>query len=713
MENVVKTKISMTTEGTSEAVEQYAALNAEAEKTAENIKQADDAAKGLNTTLGSTPSLPSESAGAVQGVKVQASELNKTVKEVSGGFGEAGQAGRELSGVMNQIVPGLGFVSNAFMSMNPVAIAGTLALTGIVAVMGQLQKQAEETRKAAEDEAKAESDRFQQQLTIDQRTTAALAGDSAAREGIIKDLANYTSQKALLEKQGVENANNIVKQLKIINDLDSDKTIDISLEETKRKIQARREAQGALDGFNSTATDLNKQAETINSQFKLLTESSQKLGLTQQEQVIISKSAAQGTDAVTASLDKLWKKTDEGATSIEDFGKGLSSVFGKIGDTLIKAAEDATHAAADAAKKTAEERVKAENELIATNEKLTDVESERGKVLADRAIEDQRNAALGALNDRLTAAQAYDAALSKNKKVAEIEQQGHAADITAQAKYMEDQQKVLASYLKAEQNATEDYSRERVRKLEDLYNTLGNLASQRDVAGFVNARRSGLTDISRGDEDAGISAQRRRDTYTQQAKDLQAAFAKENVVRQSQLQQRLQQEAQAGQAQITQASIVQKAISDLHAQYAAADLRARQQAEDATYRQTVTILQRKRDDELRITAGAAAGVINLLLKAKDTITRISSSANEATARGIPKYDQGTPYLPHDGLIYAHKGERIVTAADNARTMRNGGQTAPNYVIQLSVGEHVSQGDLRAVKDQIVGAITSFGGNSNN
>lgn len=44
---------------------------------------------------------------------------------------------------------------------------------------------------------------------------------------------------------------------------------------------------------------------------------------------------------------------------------------------------------------------------------------------------------------------------------------------------------------------------------------------------------------------------------------------------------------------------------------------------------------------------------------------VSTYSNSGSDYGIPSYDVGTPYVPRTGLALIHKGERIITARDNA------------------------------------------------
>lgn len=719
-ENVVSTKLKMTTEGTESAVAQMQALNKSAEEVAASIQQADNASQDLNASVASTPEINAQSQSLLQSLKAKAGDFGKSIEGVASKFEDTGKAGEQFVGVLDRVIPGLGGVAQSFISMNPLAIAGTVAITGLSLAFGEMQKHAEDARKAIEEETKAqikaETDRIASLTDIDQRVNAALSGNKAARDGIIRDLADATAQAAQLsaQKVSIEEREAQAKKDQIeftqkgIEQARAGRGIDQAI------IDGAARAKASLDELAAESKTLDAQIQDNATQFTQLNDAAKRLNITAEEQSAVMKAVTEGTTGANAALDQLSQVTKDNAAGLNDVGKGLENVFSKLKNSVLKAVEDSAKAQAEAAEKAAKEREAAEKRLIDVNEKLASVEMDRGKALADRVTEDARAAKFAELDQKLAAAQAYDAAREKNKKLNDIQQQGHAEDIAAQQKYMESQQKLLGSYLKAEQQATEDYSRERVRRLEDLYNTLNDLASQRDVAGFVNARRAGMTDIGRMDEDAGVSARRRREQYQQQQADLDSAYAKERATRQSQLQQRLQQEQQAGQQQITQASIVQKQIADLRAQYAAQDLRARRQQEDMAYRQTVDVLQKKRMDELKITAGAASGVIDIVSRMRDNLLKLGAGLNQNAARNLPHYDAGTPFVTHDQVAVIHRGERVMTPAENARFMRGGmgGRGLTVSIGAVQVGRVASQSDIDTAVRGIVDGIASYAANSN-
>jgi hypothetical protein len=704
-DTTVTTKFKLVTEGGDQAVADMGALAEDADLLATALEAANRAADGLASSVGAIPDVPlaQSSDQFWQASKKTDEALKKTTEAQL----DAGKASDILFNALDNVVPGLGHITESLFSMNPVAIASTAAVVGLSLAFGESQKQAEAARKAIEENVKLEADRAYQQMDINQRVNLAMSGDKSAREKLIVDLAAANDEAQSLQAQSAQ-----LIQARNDAQAEADKQLAIVFDDTKSLVEsmAADDAWNAalvrIDAINKEMEGLSPTITAANDNLSRLQAATEKLGLTEEELTAVRLSETQGVDGTIAAITKLNEeqaKAQEFFTGIVD---GIQEGLETAKDAIVKGAADI---AADVAKK----REEAEKSLIDINEKLIEVEQDRGKVLADRVIEAQRAREMGALETRLGAAQAYDAAVARNQKIKEITAQGHAADIQAQQKFMENQQKLLAGYIKAEQNATEDYSRERVRKLEDLYNTLNDLASKRDVAGFVNARRSGMQDIGRGDSDAGFAAQRRRADYEAQAAEQQAAFNKESAQREAQLQQRLEQERNAGNQVVKQADIVQKQIADLRARYAEQDLRARRAAEDATYQQTINILQKKRADELKITAGAAAGVIEIVSKIGQAANQVKGFLGGLSAKGaIPKFAEGTPFVNRTGLAVVHRGEAIIPASQNARLMQGGGLGGNQYTINLAVGEFATPSQIDAVETRIVRAITSFGANTN-
>lgn len=679
-DNIISNEVQWKSSGTQNVLKDASAVRDTLKDTAKQANDANAAISDLNTAA---PDVAPQMVNPQQFWKPLedgAKQAGDRVKDAGGKMLDFGKAGMMVENMLDNVVPGLGNVFESFTSLNPAMLAGTAVITGLTFVFKDMHDRAEEARKAAEDAIKAEADRAYNAKDISQKLSLAQSGDAEARKRLIQEAASANAEMARVDAEfvtlrqahadAVKAYNEKLEELNLRPGQEKRATgVVAALEEEKRALDASAKA---LEDYSGTLSDNLNHTEALNNAV-------QKLNLTQEEQAALSLATAQGAEGTAAALDKL-------NTSAEDTTKTLTDLAANFGGALKDAAEGVAKGVQEGIKQAAENRAKAEQELIKTNEELLKTEEEYGRTLADRSIEESRNRDMAALQDKLAAAQEYDRLRERNAKIADLQKQGQEADTAAQSKFMENQQKLLANYLKAEQNATEDYSRERVRKLQDLYNTLSGLAAQRDVAGFVNTRRAGLTGIELGDEDAGVAATRRREQFQQQDAELRSQFQKEAQVRQNQLQQRLRQEQQAGQTQIKQADIVNRQIQQLRDSFAAADLRARRMNEDATYKQTIDILQRKRMDELKITAGTAAGVINFLNQMQQAAARLRGFSSEMGARTPLSTSSQTPYFSPSA-----SGKNVQVTVNN------------------TVGQNVSQNDLQKVVTTIGTAFKAFAG----
>lgn len=728
-ENRVSTLIDVKTQGTSDAVKSFTDVTAQAQRMAETITQADAASRGLNTSIAQMPDFSALAASASQKVRLLADDLGKKVKAaadelgqgtvfVADKLGQAGAATELLGNALDNALPGMSAVLDSFITMNPVAIASSLAMVGLNKVIGDMQAASEAAARAVEAQIDLENKRVQLTAEAIQRANFANSGAEGsveARKSIIQDYAKELAEATVLtaSKQSAEARLRQAEADKIFYEQATKDTRrgDFSKASSVDEADAKyNEAVAAIEKYKQDLTDVRFALRENGVELETMSKAAADVGITASEQAAAMIALSQGTQGATAALNELWPTANDG---LKKLAETADNVFGKMKDF----GKDVVKFANDEAKKSAEERAEAEKKLLEINAKLTDVAAERGRQLADRFIDDQRNAERTAMNDKLMAAVAYDQQVTKTQKLAELQQQANDADVAAQTKFFESSQKNLANYIKAEKEAQADYSRSRVRALEDMFSQLSSLASQRDVASFVNARAAGMTNLNRNDEDAGIASQKRKAQYEQQQADLQIAYNKENATRQQQLQQKLQQEQQAGQQQISAAERVRKQMADLEAGWATRDLQMRRQREDESYRQTTRILEQKAQAELKLTAGATAGVLSFFQKMQQEAVRLSNSVGQVAARGVPKFETGTPYVQKTGLAYLHKGEAVLTAAENAQRLSSGGNrgnTPIQLIIQnLNVGKVATQADIDTAVGAVVDAIASFGANSNN
>lgn len=348
---------------------------------------------------------------------------------------------------------------------------------------------------------------------------------------------------------------------------------------------------------------------------------------------------------------------------------------------------------------------KASDELAKLNTQITDVESKRKTQLANREQEDKRAGEIADLENQIKKAQNDEVEQLNRDKITKLKAEGGDAEAQAIVKqndriqqindqFFANQTKAWNSYYTAETRADAQHKTDRLRQLEDLNASLLNLSASRDVAGFIQARTSGLTNIRRGDEDASTASRQRREDYETQAReadearnkqlaDLRTANERENTERRNALNKRIAEEEAAGQGQLKQSEILQQKLATLRQQYASEDLAARRRNEDEAYNTQIGKL-RQRQSELNNIVGksldpARTSLVNLANGIVNFINQIRTAASAPAPRPptISGYSNGS-YTPPPAsaakqatvVVQNLNMGKVATPADVAAAQRN-------------------------------------------
>jgi hypothetical protein len=391
--------------------------------------------------------------------------------------------------------------------------------------------------------------------------------------------------------------------------------------------------------------------------------------------------------------------------------------------------------------------VSAFDDLKKANADIATAEEERAKAVALRARDDIRSAQVADLERKINAARETEARNERAQRIADLrkEQNDVEAEVLQKGRgrieqinqqYMQNELKALNSYLVAERRATADYNRDRVRQVEDLYDTLKDLSGKRDVAAFVSARRTGLKGIRRNDEDFGTEASRRFEDYQAQRRealaarnqaiaDVQTAGRVEVETRKAQLQERIALETEAGQTELKQSEVLTQQLAQLRQRFAAEDLTARRRSEDETYRMTLGKLNERKNAiasvisstfNPAVTAFYSLGtaIVDLFNRARTAASAPMTGSAQDVARGrnyITAYATGTPRVPRSGIYHLDKDEAVLNRRDAAdyRAGRmpqfaNAGRQVVVQVQQMVFGEVATPSDVNNAVDMVFAAF---------
>lgn len=233
-------------------------------------------------------------------------------------------------------------------------------------------------------------------------------------------------------------------------------------------------------------------------------------------------------------------------------------------DALAKSEKEAAERAEDLAKQHGN-MVKEINELISARAKQVARQEEEDRIQAER------DSVVKDYEARIEAAREQERLTEEGKKLAKLGQD-----------YIDKRLKAWQEYLLDEQRANEDYQLERRRLLEDTYDELSDLASRRDVAGFIQAEREAAKKLKRMDEDAAIESKRRYEDFLRQLAEDQAQFNE-----------RMKQEREAGQKRLRESERLERELQARREQWQREDHARRLEQERQDYDERLSLLMIK------------------------------------------------------------------------------------------------------------------------
>lgn len=404
-----------------------------------------------------------------------------------------------------------------------------------------------------------------------------------------------------------------------------------------------------------------------------------------------------------------------------------------------KRSTDATEQLNSAEVKLGNERAKAADDLAKVNDQISAENAKYADILKQRETQSQQAEQVSLLQRQIDAAKEEEAAQASSDRIIQIRQSEAQLEVDEAQKrtagiakindtFMQNYLKSLASYITEEERADEDHSRNRIRKLQDLYDNLTNLAGQRDVAGFVAARKSGLTDVARGDEDFGVAAQRRKEDFDRQTKEAEAAreqqlaqleqsLATETTSKRQALQEQESQELASQKQRATKSAELEKQLQTLQNKFAQDALAERRRIEDANHTATIQKLQMQAQQLSTIVAQnieapavhafqtIGNALANMIIQARTAFGSAVTNPNAIIHSGqsVPTSYASGGTIPRDMLAYLHAGERVTRAVDN-HSGRGDNRPVMVNINVAGVGDLVSTSDLHAQVNEISKAV---------
>lgn len=412
------------------------------------------------------------------------------------------------------------------------------------------------------------------------------------------------------------------------------------------------------------------------------------------------------TEESIAALAALPSKTQEARDALTDLRNHFSELnieSGKLNASItILPAE---------LKKASDALVKVVVDLKTESDKYT-------ATLAERVQADARATAQEALETQISNDKQAEAAAEGRDKLAvihqsetdlEIEEANKRKDAIAQIneQFLQNSAKLWTSYYNTEMRDEAAYGTERLRKLQDLNTQLLNYVGTRDIASFVNTRQSGLTQISRSDQDETTAERQRREDYERQANEqekaredqitqLEVSLTQETDTKRAALQKQEQDQIAANNAKVKLSEQDAKKLSDLQATWAKNDRDAKRLAEDMAHAATMAKLQKDQTELSGIIGGALQPAIDFFSKVSTAISDMFIAVKNAAAGPVAASYSGG-FGAGQGL-----GAGITRAIDN-RSSSNINNTPINVTIG-TWGAVVSEAQMDAQIGELVKAI---------
>ena len=666
--------------GAQQATVQQAAQNA-ADYT-KNIDETKDSLKDLTSTV-------QEVTIRIDGLRSTARALNQV------GFSELGtvvqkaaalqQVFRQVSSIATQTLPELGAAAAELAPLLGADAAGFLAVAApVLIIAGPLV--------AIGLAFKLVSDNLNANVKAAQDNVDAIDKDTNAR------IQNAIAARGLSAEQ--------LKELKIQN--------DIAIQLKKNELDQLRAQKDQIDREYAGASNFIERNSIA------------ARGLVVQDAII--KAMADLTD-----LGKVGENLYSAATENQVAANTKAAESKKQEASATKGAEKAS---SDYAKTV----LKSIADFVTAGEKLRDENQKYAQTVAERVQADARAGATLALQQQIEADKEAEAAAEGAAKLLAIRQSETQLDLDEAEKRKEGIQKINDSFLQnslklwnnyysTEQRDEAQYATQRLRKLQDLNTQLLDYVGTRDVAGFVNARAKGLTDISRGDEDESTAERQRREDYEKAAREaeqarqdqitqLEASLATETASKRAALQKQEQDQIAANNVKVKQSEIDAKKLNDLQAMWAKNDREAKRAIEDAAHNALVSKLQSDQNQLSGIIGGALTPAVSFFSQISIAVSNMIKNVQAAAAAPAPasysgQFGTGQGFsasntLDSRGLFSSGGAGNNITRTINAS--RSSSTQVNNISVSVAgVGDLVSTSALHEQTNEITKAVkAAFG-----